>query len=85
MEDVLLSQYSSIRQTILKNVETIGNLISQAKNLQQIIVTVTDTKLKESLEEQIKGINETITSLLDQTSKLFDSYEEFVRTAFQKD
>jgi hypothetical protein len=84
MKENLLVQYGSIRETIRSNVQTIGRLIEQAKKLKQLAEQIADNELKASMEEEVRNIDETIASLVQQTERLFDKYEEFVRLAFSK-
>ena len=81
MKDNLLIQYGAIRETISSNIETIGKLVRQAENLKGIIEKIngsTSSDIKISLENQITEIEGTIQNLIEQTSKLFDKYNEFV-------
>lgn len=82
MRDKLLVQYGAIRETMRTNIETIGRLIKQAEALKEIVSKVTDDQIKESLSDELGEIEGTIRTLLDQTDRLFDKYDEFVKTLF---
>lgn len=77
-------QYGTIRETIRSNVQTIGRLIEQAKRLKELAEQISDAGLKASVAEEVRNVEETIASLVSQTDRLFDKYEEFVKTAFSK-
>lgn len=83
MRETLIKQYSGIRETIQCNIESIGKLIEQSKALRKIVETIQDRTAKSSLESEIHEIEMTIKSLIDQTNRLFDKYEEFVLNVFK--
>lgn len=83
MKNDLLIQYGAIRQTIKTNVQTIGQLIQQAENLKKIIESITDAPTKASLEQEVKKLQDTIGTLINQTDELFDKYDQFVDTVFK--
>lgn len=82
MREELIQQYASIRETIRANIQTIGKLIEQADGLKQVVDKISEPEVKVSLEHEIKNIEETITLLIQQTDRLFDSYNAFVKKVF---
>ncbi len=83
MKNDLLIQYGAIRQTLKTNVQTIGKLIEQAESLKKMVETVADPKMKLSLEQEVKKVEDTIATLVFQTNDLFDKYDQFVDTVFK--
>ncbi len=85
MKANLVRQYSSIRDVIGKNVETIKIMLRQAEELAEIAQSInssTDPDTKNKLESQIRDINTSIGSLIDQTTELFKLYNKFAEELF---
>ena len=87
MRTNLIRQFNCIRDTILKNVETIKTMVTQVEDLSKLAATLPnaapghdDTKSK--LETQIKSMNQSISSLIEQTTELFKLYEKFAEELF---
>ncbi len=83
----LIRQFNCIRDTILKNVETIKTMVTQVEDLSKLAATLPnassgtdDTKTR--LEDQIKSMNQSISSLIEQTTELFRLYEKFAEELF---
>ena len=84
MQNDLLVQYGAIRETIRTNIDTIGRLLSQAENLKNIVDNVNDSDIKDSLQNEVEKIQNTVGELIVQTDRLFDKYSEFVKSVFNK-
>jgi|WetSurMetagenome_2_1015567.scaffolds.fasta_scaffold216973_2 hypothetical protein len=85
MREELFAQYGAIRETIRTNIQTIGKLIQQAQSLKEIVAKITDNlQVKTDLEGEINQIEQTIANLIQQTDRLFDSYNEFVKKVFEQ-
>lgn len=84
MKEIVLQQYTSIRETIKANVQTIANLVRQAEILKKIVSSVADQTIKLDLEKNIAEIETTITTLIHQTDNLFEQYQRFVEQIFSQ-
>ena len=84
MQDKFLAQYESIRGTIKANVATIRELIRQAESLKSIVATIKNPTAQASITAQIEDIEVLIGNLVDQTDKLFNQYQSFVKDVFAK-
>ena len=86
MQANLLKQYSNIRETIIKNVETIKMMVDQTKGLRAIAETLSSfpaqSATKASLDSQVEAMNRSINDLIDQTTELFRLYDEFAKEIF---
>ncbi len=85
MKTNLIQQYNNIRDTINKNVDTIKLMLDQAKQLSVIAESLSDAScadVKKKLEEQIQGMNTSISALIDQTTELFKLYDQFAKELF---
>ncbi len=74
------NQYQEVRESIKKNIFTIKELLTESKQLTEIIKTIADPKLKATLEERVAAIYGTIDRLVDQTVELLNKYESFADT-----
>lgn len=88
MKPQLLEQFKAIRETLTNNVDTIGRLISQAQTLSQLAEQIpgtnqADKSAKSKLQEEVKRIQESIASLIDQTKRLFELYDRFAEDLFE--
>ncbi len=85
MKSNLIQQYSNIRDTINKNVDTIKLMLDQAKALSAIAESLSGSdcvEVKKKLEDQITAMNQSIGSLIDQTTELFKLYDQFAEELF---
>lgn len=85
MKQNLIAQYYAIRDTIRSNAESIKKLVEQADSLREIVEKLngtTDESIKANLQQQIDSLNHIISELIEQTDKLFEEYNKFVKAVF---
>lgn len=86
MEDKMKQQFANIKQALDKNLDTIGILLEQAKSLSEIAENLSgeeQTPIKQQLEEKVQEILKTVSSLIEQTTQLFNLYNSFAETALR--
>lgn len=87
MKALIQTQYDSIKKTILANIRTIKDLIDQTGRLEELVNTMEgkeNKELKKSLQKELKKIENLIEELVTQTQHLFEEYNAFVETVYQK-
>ena len=80
-------QFINLRKIIQTNVTTLKDLLTQSEHLSAIIQSLGDNEnneIKRQLEETKKKISESIEVLVDQTAKLFESYDKLIEEVFGK-
>ncbi len=87
MKPQLLDQFKAIKDTLMSNVDTIGRLIQQAQTLSTLAEQIPGTNTaeraaKEKLQEEVKNINASIATLIEQTKHLFELYDKFAEDLF---
>lgn len=86
MEDQMKKQFSAIKTALDRNLDTIGILLEQAKSLSEIAETLSgkdQSKVKQQLEEKVKDILKTVAILINQTTDLFNLYNNFAESALR--
>lgn len=81
----LIRQYETIRDTMLKNAEAIATLVSQSEELTKAANTLSTSGNQEaatSLKEQVISLKATISTLVEQTTDLFEQYKKFADKLF---
>lgn len=81
MEKKFREQYERIRESILRNIETIRSLVATAEGLSELAESMTGSEEqshKQQLEAKIKTMRESIAMLIDQTQQLFNEYNTFI-------
>lgn len=85
MRSNLIRQYEGIRDTIVRNVDTIKGMVKQAEDLSELAQSLSDADcadVKKKLQEQIDKLNQSISQLIDQTTELFKLYNQFADQLF---
>jgi septal ring factor EnvC (AmiA/AmiB activator) len=84
---LLIQQYEKVRESIVANVEIITKLVDQADSLTELANAIKEKdpkneNLLKDIESQIADLKDSITDLIKQTGKLFDSYSAFADEVF---
>jgi len=81
----ILTDHTIVRASIEKNLDAIKELVKEAKDLQNIIDKLKKAWNNENivtwLEQSVKHINESVSTLLEQTNVLFDAYKWIIHSA----
>jgi|WetSurMetagenome_2_1015567.scaffolds.fasta_scaffold673748_2 hypothetical protein len=81
-------QFLNLRKIIQTNVSTLKDLLKQSESLSEIIRSLGEgednSNIKHQLAETKKKISDSIEILVDQTAKLFESYDKLVEEIFGK-
>lgn len=85
----MIKQFTNIKDTLDKNVETIRSLLSQAQSLSELAesikgTTEEDKKIKAEIEVQVDNILSTVSSLFEQSEKLFKMYNDLAENMFKQ-
>ena len=86
MEDQMKKQFALIKDAVDRNLDTINILLNQAKALSDIAETLSQTDQsvpKKQLEDKVKELLDTVSSLIKQTEELFNLYHLFLETALK--
>ena len=85
---LLVNQYESVRGLIVANIDTMINLVEQAKGLTELANSLKKDKSSQSeeiaakIEEIAAGLRITMKDLLEKTGELFDQYYKFAEEVF---
>ncbi|MFT4967762.1 MAG: Mg2+ and Co2+ transporter CorA [Candidatus Deianiraeaceae bacterium] len=87
MSSQVKNQFDNIKKLIDLNIESIGQLISQADGLEKII-NDTESSLQAQVKKQLQDVRnnivKSINGLMEHTNDLFKSYDDLIDTLSSK-
>lgn len=82
------AQFEHIRTIMTANVGALRSLMDQSKNLSEIIEKISGSSCDEALSNQLitlrQNIDDSISTLILQTKKLFESYNKLISQMLDK-
>lgn len=87
MKDNISNQFKSLKSVIDSNIKTLDALIEQSKQLETLAQNISDTEAQSDTKEKLSklrdNLNESIKELVDQTSKLFETYQTLLHELYK--
>ncbi len=80
----LFVQSEAVREVFKDQVRSIGKLIRQRENLEEIMRLAPESQAKEDFVEEMARMEESISDLIAQTVYLLDRYNDFADTVFSE-
>lgn len=88
MRQSAINQFQQLRDIIDTNIKTLEKLFKQSKTFSELILKMKEDSAYEQNIENIEAsheeIDKSISDLLKQTKKLFDTYKALVENMFEK-
>jgi hypothetical protein len=88
MRQSAINQFQQLRDIIDTNIKTLEQLFKQSKTFSALILKMkedsADEQNIENIEASHEEIDKSISDLLKQTKKLFDTYKALVENMFEK-